>query len=442
MLPRSRIVDENKVKGYALSMIQDPVEPNLIFVGTENGLWVSLDNGNTYEQWKNGYPSVSTYDLAIQEREADLVIGTFGRALWILDDIRPLRKLAADQTKIASNTITVFPAPEAYQAQYRAAPGYEWSTWGLWDADNKRRGAAISFFVNKPKDTSRSAGQPAATQPATGQPAASSRFGQGAAGRRGDSATVRIYNANNELIRTLRWSVDSGFNRQYWGMEEKGFRNPVTQQAGTIVFSSKPQPGAPEPGGFQVLPGTYKVVVNYSQAADSTFVTIKDDPRLGNRNEIKLAQRKMYDRLRKSAEKLIEAGDRLAEAEEVINKVQAQLRGVEGKEADSLRKTSTKILDEIKAIRESALGKASDKQGISRSPFDVTVVSQMQQAQQIIGSKMIAPGAQEETMVANAEKSVGDFIQRVNNFFETKWKDYRAQVEATKVNLFKDYKPL
>ena len=55
-------------------MIQDPTEPNLIFVGTENGLWASVDNGNSYEQWKNGYPSVSTYDLAIQEREADLVI--------------------------------------------------------------------------------------------------------------------------------------------------------------------------------------------------------------------------------------------------------------------------------------------------------------------------------------------------------------------------------
>jgi len=48
----TRMVDENKVKGYALCMIQDPTEPNLIFVGTENGLWVSFDNGISYEQWK------------------------------------------------------------------------------------------------------------------------------------------------------------------------------------------------------------------------------------------------------------------------------------------------------------------------------------------------------------------------------------------------------
>ncbi|MGZ5133834.1 MAG: WD40/YVTN/BNR-like repeat-containing protein, partial [Flavitalea sp.] len=86
----TRMVDEKKVTGYTLCVLQDPVERNLVFVGTEQGLWVSFDNGGSFQQWKNGYPAVSTYDLAIQEREADLVIATFGRALYILDDIRPL----------------------------------------------------------------------------------------------------------------------------------------------------------------------------------------------------------------------------------------------------------------------------------------------------------------------------------------------------------------
>ena len=139
------MVDENKVKGYALCMIQDPVEPNLIFVGTEHGLWVSLDNGESFQQWKNGYPSVSTYDMAIQEREADLAIATFGSSLWVLDDIHPLRKLASNKGSISKN-LMVFPAGDAYQMNYRAATGYEWSVAGLWDAENRRRGAPISFM--------------------------------------------------------------------------------------------------------------------------------------------------------------------------------------------------------------------------------------------------------------------------------------------------------
>ncbi len=113
----SRMLDEKKVNGYALSVIQDPAEPNLIFAGTEQGLWVSLDNGVSFEQWKNGYPSVSTYDMAIQEREADLVIATFGRAIWILDDIRPLRKLAASKGQL-SKPLQLFSTPDAIQAQY------------------------------------------------------------------------------------------------------------------------------------------------------------------------------------------------------------------------------------------------------------------------------------------------------------------------------------
>src|SRR5574339_833706 len=178
----TRMVDENKAKGYALCMVQDPVEPNLIFVGTENGLWVSLDNGNSFEQWKNGYPSVSTYDMAIQEREADLVIATFGRALWVLDDIRPLRKLAANKAMAITKPITVFPAPDAYQAQYRAATGYEWSTYGLYDGENRRRGAPISFYINRP---ARPAGQSTAQTESQTAPAMQQQGGGGGGGRGG-----------------------------------------------------------------------------------------------------------------------------------------------------------------------------------------------------------------------------------------------------------------
>jgi photosystem II stability/assembly factor-like uncharacterized protein len=449
----TRLVDDTKVKGYALCVIQDPVEPNLIFAGTENGLWISFDNGISFEQFKNGYPSVSTYDMVIQEREADLVIATFGRALWVLDDINPLRKAAANKGIKFTSPITVFTAPEAYQAQYKAATGYEWSTYGLYDGENRRRGAEVSFFINKPKsDSARQ--QPPAAAPAPIQPAPAAPqgggggggggrgggfggggFGQGGfgGGRRGDSVMVRIYNSTNQLIRTLRWGADTGFNRTYWGMEEKGFRQPG---------SPKPAPGAQEPGGFTVLPGTYKLVITYARTSDSTFITVKDDPRLGNRNDIKLAQRKMYDRLRKSADKLTAGMDQLTESEELLTKMAAQLRGVEGKDADSLRKSTTKMQDEIKNIRELISGKTSTAQGITRSPFEVTVMTQMQAANQSIGSKMVAPGAQPEKLIENAEKAIKDIVEKINTFYSGKWKDYRQQVEGTKVNLFKDYKPI
>jgi photosystem II stability/assembly factor-like uncharacterized protein len=446
----TRLLDENKVKGYALCILQDPTEPNLIFAGTENGLWVSLDNGVNFQQWKNGYPSVSTYDLAIQEREADLAIATFGRSLWILDDIRPLRKLASVKGMLAKN-LTVFPPPDAYQIAYRPATGYEWSLAGLWDAENKRRGAPISYLINKLPESPRrdstatpapgNEATPAEARPGAGQGAG--RGGQGGgrggfSGRAGaggssrDSVSVRIYNDKNELIRTTRWRADSGFNRSYWGMEEKGFRQPG---------SPKPRPGASEPGGLQVLPGTYKVVITLGRESDSTFITIKDDPRIGNKDEAKKAQRKLYQRLRSSTDKLTEAMDRLTDASEVLTKINGQLQNLEGKEIDSLRKTTKAMQDSIKVIREFISGKTSDRQGITRSS-DPTVMTRMQEANQYIGSKLIGPGPQEEALVGNAEKLIGEALQKTNHFFEGKWKDYRKQVEETKINLFKEYKPI
>jgi hypothetical protein len=131
----------------------------------------------------------------------------------------------------------------------------------------------------------------------------------------------------------------------------------------------------------------------------------------------------------------------MAESEETLSKMTVQLRGLEGRENDSLRKMTVAMQDSIKAIRDYISGKTSDKQGLSR-PQEVTVITLMQTAQQYIFSKSVAPAAQEEALVKNAETLTGQTLQRVNAFYNGKWKAYRKQVEDTKVNLFKDYKTI
>jgi hypothetical protein len=368
---------------------------------------VSFDNGGSFQHWKNDdFPAVSTFDLAIQEREADLAIATFGRAIWIMDDIRPLRRLAASSGKPFTKNLTVFEAPVAYQASYRSAPGYEWSTYGLWDAENRRRGAEISYYVVPMKDTS----------------------------KKSDSLRVHIYNDKNELIRNLRWKADSGLNRQWWGMEERGFRQPGSRGGGGRGSAS-------EPGGMQVFPGTYKVVLSYGNESDSTMVVIKDDPRQQKSEATRTAQKNMLDRLRKTSDKLVTGMDRLTESEEVLTKMTTELKGISGKDMDSLRRSTKAMQDSIKSIREFISGRTSDRQGLSRPP-QVTVLSTMQTAQQYITSKSVAPGAQEEQLVKNAEDMINEAVRRINRFYATNWASYRNQVEKTRVDLFRDYQPI
>jgi hypothetical protein len=398
-----RMIDENKVKGYALCMIQDPVEPNLIFVGTEHGLWISFDNGSTFQQWKNDYPSVSTYDLAIQEREADLVVGTFGRAIYIFDDIRGLRKAAANTGNSFTKKLTLFQAPAAYMANYRAQSGYDWSKWGLYEGDNRNRGASYSYFV-KPADSLKKA--------------------------KADSAIVKIYDEKNEVIRSLKFKVDTGFNRAYWGFEMKGIRVPN---------SPKPKADAQEPRGFPVFPGTYKLVMSLGAEMDSTSIIVNADPNVPADRAMYDAKMTMMNRLNKSTERLTEITDRLTEAEETIAKVEAQLKNEEGKDVDSLRKVGKAMGDSIKSIRNFIFGKPQEKQGYG-TIYQLTVNGKLDEARGEVLSKAKIPDQQEMRMATEAESLVSEAVQKTNAFFNNKWQDYKTLVEKTQINLFKPYK--
>jgi photosystem II stability/assembly factor-like uncharacterized protein len=87
--------DEN-IKGFCHVVIEDPVNPELLFLGTESGLFVTIDGGKVWSQFKGNLPNVPVRDLVIQERENDLVIGTHGRGVMIIDDITPLRNLSQE----------------------------------------------------------------------------------------------------------------------------------------------------------------------------------------------------------------------------------------------------------------------------------------------------------------------------------------------------------
>jgi len=145
-----RIVESNDVQSYTLCIVEDPVEPNLLFLGTDDGLYISFNAGNKWTKWTEGFPTTSVKDLVIHPREHDLVIGTFGRAAWVLDDIRPLRALAKNKN-ITANKIHLFEPPIAYQAAYQQPTGSRFGGDALYNGENRSRNRVVSFYVNKPK---------------------------------------------------------------------------------------------------------------------------------------------------------------------------------------------------------------------------------------------------------------------------------------------------
>jgi hypothetical protein len=91
------------LEGYALVIEEDIENRNLLFLGTEFGLWISIDAGASWARYESDFPKVGVRDLTIHPREHDLVIGTHGRGIWILDDVTPLRSLTSEmlETELA-----------------------------------------------------------------------------------------------------------------------------------------------------------------------------------------------------------------------------------------------------------------------------------------------------------------------------------------------------
>ncbi|MGB8510344.1 MAG: hypothetical protein WCD76_18345, partial [Pyrinomonadaceae bacterium] len=133
------------VRGYAHVVKEDLVNRDLLFVGTEFGLWVSLDGGRGWQQYKGGdLPAVAVRDLAIHPRDHDLVIATHGRGIWIVDDITPLRALTP--ATLAKDAVFI----DAKPAVRSVAGGGGWPNGDAeFVGDNPTDEAVITYYQKK-----------------------------------------------------------------------------------------------------------------------------------------------------------------------------------------------------------------------------------------------------------------------------------------------------
>lgn len=441
----TRILSTKEAKGYALCFLQDPAEPKLMFAGTEHGLWVSIDDGTSWTQWTSGMPAATpVMDLTIQEREADLVLGTFGRSIYVLDNIRPLRKLAATGGKLLDQPLIAFEPSTAYLASYRGPQGYGKDAEDLFQAPNRPAGANLTYYL-KPKSVASKSPVPAQPVRKGKAPVAvtkpdesavvspSSTTAAAPVGVRADSVYLRIYDESNKLVRNLRQAPDTamGFQRMNWNLAETAL---------TMPSMPGPRRGG-EASGNAVMPGRYKVVIAYANAKDSTFVTVDADPRVPFNKEAALARRDLQNRLNKKATQLMDLTNRIQEADEAAEAVKSRLKNKKGPEFDDLRKATLAIQDSLKIMRERIVGKRSDRQGFGRV-YMVTPISKIQEAGSYINRRTEQPTKTETQLVDQAEMLSGETISNANQFFSKQWADYYKKVQATPTDVIREYAPI
>jgi photosystem II stability/assembly factor-like uncharacterized protein len=428
---------ENKPEtfGYALSVIQDLEEPNLLFLGTEYGLYISIDEGKNWTKYTNNFPTVSTMDLAIHPREHDLIIGTFGRAVYVLDDIRPFRSLAKEGTQLLNKPLHLFTPPPAFITQTQQPSGTRFGANAIFNGENRPRGAIITYSIYRPESKASEETTVKNKKKSKKEASKIAKIKPEKPAVKFDSIFFEVYNDKNELIRSLKNKApkENGVHKIYWGLNEKGKIGPSRR----IIKKN-----AREPRGVTVLPGTYTIKIHFGNETATKKINVAYDPRVEMPFEVLKSK---YDLLKEIESKTAIAGEatqQLLASKEIVNDYKKRIKKQpELKNKKEILNSQDDILKTINNLLDDLLGKEDKRQGITATEFPSTV-SYLYLARRYVSSLLQKPGATEFTLVKNANKKVSAQITKVNQFYKTDWVDYQKSIESLKLSPFKEVEEL
>ncbi len=225
-------VKDNGVRGYAHVIKEDTVKPNVLFLGTEFGLWVSIDGGERWAQYKGSdFPAVAVRDIVVHPRASDLVLATHGRGIWIIDDISPLRALTPEVMSQKAAFIPPRPAVQYIEANGGWPEGDE-----TFVGPSRPNDALITYYQK-------------------------SRHIYG-------DLKIEVLDQQGNLLDTLSGGKHRGLNRAMWPMRVSP---PPVPPAASAAFGATQGPKVP--------PGTYTVKMTKGDQVFTIPLNVVTDPR-------------------------------------------------------------------------------------------------------------------------------------------------------------------
>ena len=395
--------------GFVHAIEQDPVNKNLLYLGTEFGLFISFDDGKNWMKWMHGVPTAPVRALVVHPREHDLVIGTHGRAAFILDDVRPLRTVS---NKLFEKPLHLFEIPSTYQHPIKAATGYHFPADAMFSGESKPYGAMISYHIIPPeKDKQKITTDDLKTEDQSPDVAEK---------REENSVSIQILDSTNQVIRRFDGPAKKGINRVFWDLRLDGLQLPsVTGRA----------PGYSPPGP-EVLPGRYQVTIKSGTHEATQTVEVLPDPRV----TIPMEERKQ------KFETLVAVGEQI----EIVAEAVAQIRKMEksvdvviesikdNKNADALKKSADELKKKLKKVLQIFVDEGG-KQGIVRAD---NVSRKLWYIYNSLGSSKDNPTPSQLTYWRQAEDALKKALEEQNRFFEKDVTDFQQKVKAADFTIF------
>ena len=289
--------DTAGVRGYVHVVKEDPASPDTLYVGTEFGLFVSLDSGRSWAQFKpDNFPAVAVRDLAFSKQGDDLVLGTHGRGIWVIDDISPLRKLTPDTL---TSTVALIPGGPVQQ---RIQGNGGWAEGDAsYDGENPASGAVVTYYQKARHVIGR--------------------------------MKMEVLDSSGKVVDDIPVSRRVGLNRVSWSMRTDP---PVVPPAATIAGASTQ--------GQRFLPGNYTVRLTKAGQVTEVPLTVTLDRR---------AQFTVADRQEQfeAAERVKKLFARMSKLVGEINSVRQGAEAVGEKAPEPIKAAASALSEKADAIR-------------------------------------------------------------------------------------------
>jgi hypothetical protein len=440
--------------GYALSIEQDPVDPDLLFLGTEFGLWTSLDGGTSWMKWKYGFPTVSVQGLKIHPRDHDLVIATHGRAGYVLDDIRPLRSMSK---AVLAEPLHLFEVPDAQAYTTRQKEGSRFLGDAEFRGENEPYGALLTYSLNFPglphpieekererKQKEREAAQkpivteggaPVVDIPKEPEASATAKPSEPPSRDpdKGPEVDIEVADASGTVIRKFKGPAKLGVNRTSWDLHRDAFKRVTVPGEEPNEFRTRTGP--------EIVPSTYTVTVKFRDQEAKQTVRVLADPRDNVTAEQRQAKYDATMRAGKLTETVTAALERIQKTRADIDSVSSKLKkddDAADKTPDPLVKTGTELkkrLDEM----EKRLWQPPKTKGIVA---ETDVLARINYPLESMQSSWDAPTPAQLAYLERAEALLKTVLADFNKLFAEDVAKYRDEVRAKNVTLFAEEPPL
>jgi len=346
--------------GPILAFAEDTVNPNLLFAGTEFGAFFTVDGGQHWVQLKGGLPTIAVRDMAMQTREGDLVIATFGRGFYVLDDISVLRQIKAESLEQAAALFPVKDSLLYIERHPLGGPKKGFQGEAFYTADNPPYGAVFTAYLKdklKTKKEKRQEAEKEAAKKNQTLPYPTNDELRAEAEERKPEVYFMVYDESGAPIRHIDGSIEAGFQRSAWdlrypvvalrehGDDEEDF--PKASTKGTLVL-----PGAYSVRAFQQVDGAVSelgAVQNFKVVADGQGSMNASDRGVQEEFQCKVAR--LYRAVSGATHTAHEAENRLKSIREALRETPAAEKQLDAA-ADAIEQNNRLILRALSGDKE------------------------------------------------------------------------------------------